>query len=132
MPLFLWLLRLSCGRGKGGSLADGARILLLGMFGYYLSSLFDFYGLEYISAGLERLILFTYPTLILLFQVVIFRERPSRRTLLAMGVCYMGLGVALLHDISTAGMGGQVILGRPGSSRVPLPMRCTIWAPASC
>ncbi|AXA04685.1 TPA: DMT family transporter [Pseudomonas aeruginosa] len=112
LPLFLWLLWLSRGAGEGRlSLADGARILLLGMFGYYLSSLFDFYGLEYISAGLERLILFTYPTLILLFQVVIFRERPSRRTLLAMGVCYMGLGVALLHDISTAGMGGQVILG---------------------
>nr|WP_237149742.1 EamA family transporter [Pseudomonas otitidis] len=112
LPLFLWLLWLSRGAGEGRlSLADGARILLLGMFGYYLSSLFDSYGLEYISAGLERLILFTYPTLILLFQVVIFRERPSRRTLLAMGVCYMGLGVALLHDISTAGMGGQVILG---------------------
>jgi drug/metabolite transporter (DMT)-like permease len=112
LPLFLWLLWLSRGAGEGRlSMADGVRILLLGMFGYYLSSLFDFYGLEYISAGLERLILFTYPTLVLLFQVVAFRERPSRRTLLAMGVCYLGLGVALLHDISSAGMGAEVMRG---------------------
>ena len=110
LPFFLWLF-LRAGSPRQLHMKHWLQLALLGFAGYYFSSLSDFIGLQYVSAGLERLILFTYPTLILLFQVVIFRERPSRRTLLAMGVCYMGLGVALLHDISTAGMGGQVILG---------------------
>ncbi|AEF20078.1 DMT family transporter [Pseudomonas fulva] len=114
LPLFLWLVWLSrSGTGTVGrfSLGDGARVVVLALFGYYLSSLFDFYGLQYISAGLERLILFTYPTLVLVFQMIAFRERPSRRTLLAMAVCYLGLGVALLHDIGATDMGSQVIIG---------------------
>ncbi|CAN7521933.1 DMT family transporter [Aquipseudomonas alcaligenes] len=112
LPLFAWLLWLSRGAGEVAlSGRDWFRVLLLGMFGYYLSSLFDFYGLEYISAGLERLILFTYPTLVLVFQALIFRERPSRRTLLAMGLCYLGLGVALMHDIGSTDMGTQVMIG---------------------
>ena len=112
LPLFLWLLWFS--RGSGGTalgVSGVCRVLLLGLLGYYLSSLFDFYGLAYISAGLERLILFTYPTLVLLLQAVALRERPSRRTLLAMGICYLGLGVAFVHDIGMAGAGSQVLLG---------------------
>lgn len=111
LPLFLWLVWLSRGEGRASlGLADGVRILLLGMFGYYLSSLFDFYGLEYISAGLERLILFTYPTLVLVLQAIVLRERPSRRTLLAVGICYVGLGMAFLHDLSI-GAGAQALRG---------------------
>src|SRR5690606_4265139 len=93
--------------GRSGVL----RVLLLGMLGYYLSSLFDFYGLEYISAGLERMILFCFPTLVLLIQAVVLRERPSRRTLLAMGVCYLGLGVAFIHDLRLEGGGLDVWRG---------------------
>lgn len=112
LPLFLWLVWLSrSGTGGRFSLGDGGRVVVLALFGYYLSSLFDFYGLQYISAGLERLILFTYPTLVLVFQMIAFRERPSRRTLLAMAVCYLGLGVALIHDIAATDMGSQVIIG---------------------
>ena len=112
LPLFAWLLWLSRGTGEARlSPADGGRILLLGLVGYYLSSLFEFYGLESISAGLERLILFTYPTLVMLFQMVALRERPGRRTLLAMGICYAGLGVALFHDVSTSTLGSQVLVG---------------------
>ena len=112
LPLFLWLVWLSQGSVDGRfSLRDGARVVVLALFGYYLSSLFDFYGLAYISAGLERLILFTYPTLVLILQMIVFRERPSRRTLLAMGVCYLGLGIALVHDIGSTEMSSQVIIG---------------------
>src|SRR5690606_10762804 len=71
LPLFAWLLWWSRGSGQVRlSARDWVHVLLLGMFGYYLSSLFDFYGLQYISAGLERLILFTYPTLVLLLQML--------------------------------------------------------------
>ena len=112
LPLFVWLLWLS--RSEGGmtlGLGDGVRVLILGMLGYYLSSLFDFYGLELISAGLERLILFSYPTLVLLLQTVILRERPGLRTLSAIGLCYLGLGIAFLHDLSATGGNAQVIQG---------------------
>ena len=116
LPLFVWLLWWSRGTGEGAlSLLDGGRVLLLGMLGYYLSSLFDFYGLELISAGLERLILFSYPTLVLLLQALVMRERPSRRMLLAIGLCYLGLAVAFVHDLGSAGSRAQVI---QGSARV--------------
>ncbi|MDH0300742.1 MULTISPECIES: DMT family transporter [unclassified Pseudomonas] len=112
LPLFAWLVWAS--RGQDGAPltpADGMRVALLGLFGYYLASLFDFYGLQYISAGLERLILFTYPTLVLVFQAVVQRERPTLRTLAAMGLCYLGLGIAFVHDLSVAGIGSQVVIG---------------------
>ncbi|WP_312154093.1 DMT family transporter, partial [Pseudomonas sp.] len=112
LPLFVWLAWFS-GRQSPTRLtpADGLRVILLGLLGYYLSSLFDFYGLQYISAGLERLILFTYPTLVLIFQAIALRERPTTRTLAAMGLCYLGLGIAFVHDVSISGVGQQVILG---------------------
>jgi len=112
LPLFLWLVGAS--RRQGGApltLGDGLRVVVLGLFGYYLASLFDFYGLQYISAGLERLILFTYPTLVLIIQAVVQRERPTLRTLAAMGLCYLGLGIAFVHDISVASVGSQVLTG---------------------
>ncbi|PMZ95459.1 MULTISPECIES: DMT family transporter [unclassified Pseudomonas] len=112
LPLFAWLVWAS--RGQGGaplSAGDGLRVALLGLFGYYLASLFDFYGLQYISAGLERLILFTYPTLVLVIQAIVQRERPTLRTLAAMGLCYLGLGIAFVHDISASGGGNAVLVG---------------------
>lgn len=112
LPLFAWLVWASRSPGNAPlGLGNVVRVMLLGLFGYYLASLFDFYGLQYISAGLERLILFTYPTLVLVFQAIALRERPTLRTLAAMGLCYLGLGIAFVHDISVAGMGAQVMLG---------------------
>ncbi|BBR53775.1 MULTISPECIES: DMT family transporter [Pseudomonas] len=112
LPLFAWLTWLSRGQSAAKlGLGDGLRVAGLGLLGYYLASLFDFYGLQYISAGLERLILFTYPTLVLVFQAIALRERPTLRTLTAMGLCYLGLGIAFVHDVSVAGVGEQVVLG---------------------
>ncbi|WP_034349235.1 DMT family transporter [Noviherbaspirillum massiliense] len=112
LPLFAWLLWLSRSDGQAplGKM-DAVRILLLGMFGYYLSSLFDFYGLEYISTGLERLILYVYPTLVLVFQMIASRKRPAVRTVQAMAICYLGLGIAFVHDLGVAGHGTQVWTG---------------------
>lgn len=112
LPLFVWLVWLSRDKARaplGGM--DMARIVLLGMFGYYLSSLFDFYGLEYISAGLERLILYLYPTLVLVFHAIALRKWPSVRVAQAMAVCYAGLGIAFVHDVSFASHGTQVMTG---------------------
>src|SRR5690606_31788903 len=87
LPLFACLVWASRRGAYGGARPiDLVRVALLGLLGYYLSSLFDFYRLQYISAGLERMILFTYPTLVLIFQAIALRERPTPRTLLAMGL----------------------------------------------
>lgn len=112
LPLFVWLVW----RSRDNTQApldgmDAIRILLLGTFGYYLSSLFDFYGLEYISAGLERLILYLYPTLVLVFQAIASRRRPAFRTAQAMAICYLGLGIAFVHDLGLTGHGEQVMTG---------------------
>ncbi|HGM5579947.1 TPA: DMT family transporter [Pseudomonas putida] len=112
LPLFAWLVWASRGSASTPlTLGDGFRVAVLGLLGYYLSSLFDFYGLQFISAGLERLILFTYPTLVLVFQAIAMRERPTPRTLLAMGLCYLGLGIAFVHDLGAAGGGHAVLVG---------------------
>lgn len=112
LPLFAWLVWASRGPASTPlTLGDGFRVTVLGLLGYYLSSLFDFYGLQFISAGLERLILFTYPTLVLIFQAIALRERPTSRTLVAMGLCYLGLGIAFVHDLGTAGGGHAVLVG---------------------
>jgi drug/metabolite transporter (DMT)-like permease len=52
-------------------------ICAMGLMGYYISSLFDFLGLQYISAGLERLILFLYPTFAILINLVHFKQKNS-------------------------------------------------------
>jgi len=74
-------------------------IILLGLFGYYLSSLFDFLGLQYISAGLERLILFLYPTFAVLINFFLFKQRISRIQLLALLLTYSGIGIAYWGEL---------------------------------
>jgi drug/metabolite transporter (DMT)-like permease len=75
-------------------------ILLLGIFGYYLSSLFDFIGLQYISAGIERLILFLYPTFVLLINAIVFKQKAGKKQWLAVGLTYAGIVLAYLGEFS--------------------------------
>lgn len=75
-------------------------IIGLGLFGYYLSSLFDFMGLKYISAGIERLILFLYPTFAVLINVVIFREKISKLQKIALLLTYSGIVLAYIGELT--------------------------------
>lgn len=75
------------------------QVLVLGLFGYYLSSFLDFEGLQYISAGLERLILFLYPTLVVLMNRIFFREKITRIQLLALLLTYAGIGIAYYDEM---------------------------------
>lgn len=112
LPLFLWLIWSSrAPDSRPLSRGDAGRIWMLALLGYYLSSLFDFHGLTYISAGLERLILYLYPTMVLLLDACRTRKAPSARTWLAMAVCYAGLGIAFSHDLRQAGQGIDVLKG---------------------
>jgi drug/metabolite transporter (DMT)-like permease len=74
-------------------------VLLLGLFGYYLSSLFDFVGLQYISAGLERLILFLYPTFVVFINIGIFKQKISRIQKLALVLTYAGIALAYIGEL---------------------------------
>jgi len=74
-------------------------IALVGCMGYYVSSMFDFVGLQYVSAGIERLILFIYPTFVLLFSAILFKHKVKPLQWLAMVVTYLGLAVAFLGDL---------------------------------
>jgi drug/metabolite transporter (DMT)-like permease len=69
-------------------------LMLLGIFGYYLSSLFDFLGLQYISAGLERLILFLYPTFSVLINTLIYKVKLNKTQIAALVLTYLGIGIA--------------------------------------
>ncbi|HTJ97101.1 MAG TPA: DMT family transporter [Rhodocyclaceae bacterium] len=86
-------------------------IAVLGMFGYYGASLFDFIGLQYISAGLERLVLAIYPTLTLLLSVFVFGEKLTRRKLAACAICYLGIAAAFMHDLNFAADNRAIWIG---------------------
>lgn len=73
------------------SASDWAALAILGVTGYYLASLLDFTGLEYISAGLERLILFLYPTFVVLLSAVLYRRRIRRAQRIALLLSYTGI-----------------------------------------
>lgn len=76
---------------------------LAGLLGYYGASLFDFMGLAYVSAGLERLILFTYPSIVLLIHSAQARRWPPRQAWMAMAVCYAGLLVVYGGEVRLEG-----------------------------
>ena len=74
-------------------------ILAMGILGYYLSSLFDFIGLQYVSAGLERLILFLYPTFAVLLNRVWFKTKLSNTQIIALMLTYIGIGIAYVGEM---------------------------------
>ena len=75
------------------------QLLALGISGYYLSAYFDFKGLQYISAGLERLILFLYPTFVLLINRVVFKQTISRIQIVALILTFAGIGIAYFNEM---------------------------------
>lgn len=88
---------------------DQALVLILGLIGYYLSSFLDFLGLQYISAGQERLILFLYPTMTVLLTALVYKRAISKTVMAAMALCYAGIALVLFHDLGM--MQGSVMLG---------------------
>jgi drug/metabolite transporter (DMT)-like permease len=73
--------------------------IALGVFGYYLSSLFDFIGLQYISAGLERLILFLYPSFVVLINAIFFKQPIKHMQVWALTLTYIGIGIAYFGEL---------------------------------
>ncbi|MEY2620241.1 MAG: hypothetical protein RIT26_61 [Pseudomonadota bacterium] len=113
LPLFLlmawWAERQPSARAQPLSRKDVMGIVGLGFMGYYLSSYLDFLGLQYVSAGLERLILYLNPTLVLVLGWLIYRRAVQARRMLAMAVSYSGVLLVFGHEVLWAGE--QVALG---------------------
>lgn len=102
-PMFL-LLGWWAGRGKPRLTAQDWRdVGLLGFTGYYLASFLDFAGLQYISASLERLILYLNPTVVLLLSALVWRQRVSARQWAAMGLSYAGMLTVFAHELTFEG-----------------------------
>lgn len=103
LPFFLAMGAWAARRAPKLAAGDRLRVAALGFLGYYLSSFLDFAGLAYISATLERLILYLTPTLVMLLGVLASKPRPGRWQLLALAVSYAGVLLAFGHDFSLGG-----------------------------
>lgn len=90
---------------------DGWKIIGLGLLSYYVSSLLDFMGLQYISAGLERLILYIYPTLVLLMLAFWKKEQVTRKTKMALLLAYSGMLLVFIQDVRLTTDWNQTFLG---------------------
>lgn len=75
-------------------------VTALGLCGYYLSSLFDFIGLQYISAGLERLILFLYPSFAVFISAYFFKQKIAGIQKVALLLTYTGIAIAYVGELS--------------------------------
>jgi drug/metabolite transporter (DMT)-like permease len=118
-PLFL-LMAWWATRRKGAApitRGDWLRLLWLGFVGYYVSSLLDFMGLQYITASIERLVLFLYPTMVVLLSAMLLKQRIGGRIVLALALSYAGILLVFAHDLrlgndpQTLWLGGALVFG---------------------
>ena len=97
--------------------SDALRLIALGFIGYYLASLLDFAGLMYISAALERLVLYLYPTIVVLLSALVLRKPIGRRAMVALALSYAGIVLVFWHDLRVTGdtraiaTGGALVFG---------------------
>jgi len=103
LPLFV-ALAVWAGRGKPAlSARDWRMVAALGFSGYYLASFLDFLGLQYITASLERLILYLTPTMVLALSWLLFKRRVQPAQLLALAVSYLGVLLVFGHELTLQG-----------------------------
>jgi drug/metabolite transporter (DMT)-like permease len=115
MPVFALVAVWTMWRSPKLSRRDLMRVAVLGVIGYYGSSMLDFMGLHYISAGLERLILFLTPTFVLLLGVLVFGRKVTGPQWLSMAFAYGGIVLVFWHDVMVVGdavmLGGGLVFG---------------------
>jgi drug/metabolite transporter (DMT)-like permease len=83
---------------------DRGKLFFLGFLGYFLSSYIDFIGLQYISAGLERIVLYLTPTIVLVISHFLLHKPISRLQWYALIVGYVGVFVVFIQDASSTGI----------------------------
>lgn len=96
------------------SLSDILKTMLIGLLGYYLASYLDLAGLEYVSAQLERLILYAYPSMVVILGALLFKQPISKAIIPALILTYAGLFIMYGLDIQAVPVGsdgGNITLG---------------------
>jgi drug/metabolite transporter (DMT)-like permease len=83
---------------------DRTKLFFLGFLGYFLSSYIDFLGLQYISVGLERIVLYLTPTIVLLISYFVLHKSISRLQWYALIVGYLGVLIVFIQDASSTGV----------------------------
>ncbi len=86
-------------------------IILLSFLGYFLSSLINFIGLEYVSVGLERVILFSYPSIVMLGGMLFQKKKHSRKQVIACALTWVGLFMVVVDEISFSGDRSAILFG---------------------
>ncbi len=124
LPIFA-LMAWWASRGKPPlSARDWVGVTGLGVSGYYLSSFLDFAGLQYISASLERLILYLNPTIVMLLAWVLYRKTFGALQLAGMAISYCGVLLVFGHEVQLAGtdaaLGALLVFGSAVSYAVYL------------
>ncbi len=112
LPFYLVIAFVTIQRAKPTTLKDGDwwKLIFLGVAGYYVASVMDFMGLQHISAGMGRLVLYTYPTLVVLISAMVYKEKISLNQILALVITYLGVGMIFARNINGPGE-GNVLLG---------------------
>jgi drug/metabolite transporter (DMT)-like permease len=106
LPFYTVFAILAGRRSNNKALRKGKNLvymIFLGIAGYYLSSYLDFSGLHYVTASLERLILFSYPTLVVLITAFIYRNRIPVRQVLAILITYFGIFLSFFQNVNLSG-----------------------------
>jgi drug/metabolite transporter (DMT)-like permease len=86
-------------------------VLGLGFLGYYLAAYLDLLGLQYITASLERLILFLFPTIVVVLSAWLFKRRVTGLQILALVLSYAGIILVFLENLQHAGAGRDLTIG---------------------
>ena len=102
LPFFL-ITGIISGRQRGRSPTghQWAAMAGLGFLGYYLSSVLNFAGLAYTSAGLERIVLYSYPTLVVLGSALFLKQKLRPPVMLAAVVAWLGIALAFSGEASS-------------------------------
>jgi drug/metabolite transporter (DMT)-like permease len=111
LPFFAAVAFLLRGKGPRLTARDWMAIVGLGLVGYYAASFLDFLGLQYIGAGVGRLILFLYPTLVLLLSFLFLHKRPAGRELAALLLSYAGIALVVSNQVGVGREGKLFLLG---------------------
>ncbi len=90
---------------------EWAAVAGLAFMGYYLASFLDFIGLQYVGAGVGRLILFMYPTMVVLLSLFFLNKRPAGRELAALAISYVGIALVVSGQIGASSQDSLFIFG---------------------
>lgn len=113
LPFYIIIAVIESNRKKSNKLQskDYWALILLGILGYYLASYLDFKGLSYVTASIERLILFVYPTMVVIISALFLKKAVSIQQKLAVVITYIGVFIAFYKYSSSTGINTNIPLG---------------------